>query len=66
MKKYLITALIVMAGLIAVTALCLTAGFLPEWEIMAITGIVAYTITIRGWFIDPEEIKNFWKARSGK
>lgn len=67
MKKYLITALFVMAGLIAVTTMCMFAGFLPEWEIIAIVGTIAYVIILRGWFIDPEEIENFWEeARSGK
>lgn len=67
MKKYVLTAIFVAVGLIAVTIMCLVAGWLPEWEILAIIGIVFYTIILRGWFIDPEEIENFWEEnRSGK
>lgn len=67
MKKYMLTALFVTAGLIAVTIMCLVAGWLPEWEILFIAGIVLYVIILRGWFIDPEKIENFWEEnRSGK
>lgn len=67
MKKYLIIALFIIMGLMAVTAMCLAAGWLPEWEILFIAGVVLYVIILRGWFIDPEEIENFWENnRSGK
>ena len=67
MKKYVLTAFFVMAGLIAVTIMCIVAaGWLPDWEILAITGVVFYIITLKEWFIDPEKIENFWENRSGK
>ena len=67
MKKYFLSAILVTAGLITVTIMCLAAGWLPEIEILSIVGIVFYIITLRGWLIDPEEIENFWEEkRSGK
>lgn len=67
MKKYVLTALFVMAGFVTVIFMCLAAGWLPEWEIMTVVGLVSYIIILNGWFIDPKEIENFWEEnRSGK
>lgn len=51
--KYLIIALLVMVGLITITIISiLAAGWLPETEVLVISGIIVYVTILKSGYFD--------------